>query len=115
MPPKPLRGGRRMSHRSAAVAALVALTWLAPLASRAADTYDIDPAHSSVQFSIRHLMISNVRGEFAKVSGKVVGDVAEPSATTVEATIDAASIDTRNEKRDEHLRGPDFLDVAKFP
>ncbi len=99
--------------RLASVSLLV-LALLTPLAAAAA-TYEIDPAHTSVQFSVRHMMISNVRGEFTKLSGKVVGDPANPTATTVEATIDAASIDTRNEKRDEHLKSPDFLDVAKFP
>jgi polyisoprenoid-binding protein YceI len=98
-----------------ASAAVFALALLVPVTSPAADTYEIDPAHTSVQFSVRHMMISNVRGEFTKVAGKATGDVADPTATTVEATIDAASIDTRNEKRDEHLRGPDFLDAAKFP
>jgi polyisoprenoid-binding protein YceI len=87
---------------------------LAPVVGAAA-TYEIDAAHSSVQFSVRHLMISNVRGEFTKLSGTVTGDQANPTATTVEATIEAASIDTRNQKRDDHLRNPDFLDVAKFP
>jgi polyisoprenoid-binding protein YceI len=98
-----------------AVAAAVALASLVPSAVRAADTYEIDPAHTSVQFSIRHMMISNVRGEFTKLTGKATGDVANPTAAAVEATIDATSIDTRNEKRDEHLRSPDFLDTAKFP
>ncbi len=103
-----------MLHRAPVVAVLAALTCLVPVMGRA-DTYDIDAAHSSVQFSIRHMMISNVRGEFTKLSGKAVGDVANPTAASVEATIEAASIDTRNEKRDEHLRSPDFLDAAKFP
>ena len=99
-----------------AVVAAVAFASLVPSGVRAAaETYEIDPAHTSVQFSIRHLMISNVRGEFTKLSGKATGDVANPTAASVEATIDATSIDTRNEKRDEHLRSPDFLDTAKFP
>lgn len=104
-----------MMLRVAVVAAAVVLTSLVPSGVRAADTYEIDPAHTSVQFSIRHMMISNVRGEFTKLSGKATGDVASPTAASVEATIDATSIDTRNEKRDEHLRSPDFLDTAKFP
>jgi len=103
-----------MLHRARVVAVLAALTCLVPVSGRA-DTYEIDPAHTAVQFSIRHMMISNVRGEFTKLSGKAAGDVAHPTAATVEATIDATSVDTRNEKRDEHLRSPDFLDVAKFP
>jgi polyisoprenoid-binding protein YceI len=88
-----------------ALAAAVALASLVPSGVRAADTYEIDPAHTSVQFSIRHMMISNVRGEFTKLTGKATGDVANPTAATVEATIEATSIDTRNEKRD----------AAKFP
>jgi polyisoprenoid-binding protein YceI len=102
-----------MMKRFASVSLLV-LALLTPLASPAA-TYEIDPAHTGVQFSVRHMMISNVRGEFTKLSGKVVGDQSNPTATTVEATIDAASIDTRNAKRDEDLKSPNFLDVAKFP
>ncbi|MCC6849871.1 MAG: polyisoprenoid-binding protein [Deltaproteobacteria bacterium] len=104
-----------MSHRTLVVAAVFAAGLVAPLTARAADTYEIDGAHASVQFSVRHMMISNVRGEFTKVSGTATGDPGQPTATTVEATIDAASIDTRNAKRDEHLRGPEFLDTAKFP
>ena len=77
--------------------------------------YDIDASHSSAQFSVRHMMVSNVRGEFAKLSGTVVYDPANLSATKINATIDAASISTRNEKRDAHLRSPDFFDTAKFP
>lgn len=103
-----------MSRRAHAVAAFVALAWLVPVAGRA-DTYEIDASHTSVQFSVRHMMISNVRGEFTKLSGKAVGDIANPTAAVVEATIDAASVDTRNGERDEHLRNPDFLDAAKFP
>jgi polyisoprenoid-binding protein YceI len=98
-----------------AVAVVVSALGFAPVAGWAADTYEIDAAHTSVQFSVRHMMISNVRGEFTKLSGKATGDVANPTAATVEATIDATSVDTRNEKRDEHLRSPDFLDTAKFP
>ncbi len=104
-----------MMLRAIAVTAVVALGLLAPVGARAADTYEIDAAHSSVQFSVRHMMISNVRGEFTKLAGTATGDVANPTAAVVEATIETASIETRNEKRDEHLRSPDFLDTAKFP
>jgi polyisoprenoid-binding protein YceI len=82
---------------------------------RAQSVWEIDPAHSSVQFSIRHMMISNVRGEFTKVAGTVRADDKDLTRSVVEATIDTASIDTREAKRDEHLRSPDFLDVARFP
>jgi polyisoprenoid-binding protein YceI len=80
-----------------------------------AATWQIDPAHSSVQFSVRHMMVSNVRGEFSKVSGTVEGDQQAPPKAVIAATIDAASIDTREAKRDEHLKSADFLDVAKYP
>jgi len=77
--------------------------------------WEIDPAHSSIQFSVRHMMVSNVRGAFTKATGSVRGDEKDPLHATIEATIDASSIDTREAKRDEHLRSPDFLDVAKYP
>jgi polyisoprenoid-binding protein YceI len=78
-------------------------------------TYQIDPAHSSVQFSVRHLMLSNVRGTFSGVKGTVIYDPANPSATQVDAAVDAATISTGEPKRDEHLKSADFLDVAKYP
>jgi polyisoprenoid-binding protein YceI len=78
-------------------------------------TWSVDPAHSSVGFSIRHLMISNVRGEFGDFTVQVTGDPANPGAAKVTATIQAASVNTRDEKRDAHLRNPDFLDVATHP
>ena len=84
-------------------------------AGAAESMWQIDPAHSSVQFSVRHMMVSNVRGAFTKVAGTVRGDEQDPTHATVEATIDTSSIDTREAKRDEHLRSPDFLDVAKYP
>jgi polyisoprenoid-binding protein YceI len=78
-------------------------------------TYRIDPDHISIQFKIRHLSVSNVTGNFQKATGTATFDDKDPAAARVEATIDAASIDTGHEKRDEHLRGPDFFDVAKYP
>ena len=80
-----------------------------------AATWTLDPAHTSVQFSVRHMMVSNVSGEFAKVSGTVNGDQSAATGAAIEATIDAASINTREPKRDEHLKSADFLDVAKYP
>jgi len=77
--------------------------------------YDIDPAHSGAHFSVRHMMISNVKGEFSKVAGTVTFDPDNPAASQVEATIDATSLHTRDEQRDGHLKSPDFFDVAKFP
>jgi polyisoprenoid-binding protein YceI len=83
-------------------------------ASQAA-IYEIDPAHSRAHFKVRHLMVSNVRGEFSKVSGSVVYDPNNLSKSKIEAVIDATTISTSEPQRDEHLKSPDFLDVAKFP
>jgi polyisoprenoid-binding protein YceI len=77
--------------------------------------WQIDPAHSAAHFSVRHLMISNVRGEFTKLSGSAVLNPADPSKSAAEVTIQAGSINTREPQRDEHLRSADFLDVANFP
>jgi len=103
-----------MSARTLTALTLAALTLLAPRPARSAN-WEIDPVHTSVQFSVRHMMVSNVRGQFDTVAGRVEADEANPTAAHIEATIDAASIDTHNQKRDDHLRGHDFLDVAKFP
>jgi polyisoprenoid-binding protein YceI len=84
--------------------------------SEAATTvWTIDPAHTGVEFAVRHLMISSVKGRFAGVSGTVVGAEGSPEAAQVEIVIDPASIDTREPQRDAHLRSADFLDVEKFP
>lgn len=77
--------------------------------------YQIDPAHSAAQFKVRHMMIANVKGEFTKVSGTITADPSNPSATQIQAVIDAASISTRDEQRDGHLKSADFFDVARFP
>ncbi len=75
----------------------------------------LDAAHSNVGFSVRHMMISNVRGEFGKVSGEVSYDPARPEQTRLSVTVDVASINTREEKRDAHLRSADFFDVDNHP
>ncbi len=77
--------------------------------------WQVDPAHSAAHFSVRHLMISNVRGEFTKLSGSALINPADPAKSSVEITIEAASINTREPQRDEHLRSADFFDVAKYP
>lgn len=84
-------------------------------AAGSAVQYDIDAAHSSVTFKVRHLMISQVKGEFTKLSGKIGFDPGNPAASSVDVTIDAASVHTREPQRDEHLRSADFLDVTRFP
>jgi polyisoprenoid-binding protein YceI len=78
-------------------------------------TYQIDSSHSAAHFSVRHLMVSNVRGEFSKVTGTVVYDAANPVNSSVDVHIDANSLSTRDDQRDAHLKSADFLDVAKFP
>lgn len=77
--------------------------------------WQIDPVHSAAHFSVRHLMISNVRGEFTKVAGSGRTDPADLTKSTVEAVIEAASINTREPQRDDHLRSADFLDAANYP
>ena len=80
-----------------------------------ATTWKIDPNHSAAQFSVRHMGISTVRGAFTKVSGTVTYDPSDPSKTVIDATIDASSVDTRVETRDNDLRSDHFFDVAKYP
>ncbi|MBS1121315.1 MAG: YceI like family, partial [Deltaproteobacteria bacterium] len=77
--------------------------------------WNIDPSHSTAEFSVRHLMITNVKGRFGALSGTVELDPEHPETSKVDVTIDATSIDTSNEKRDAHLKSPDFFDVEKFP
>jgi len=78
-------------------------------------TYTIDPAHSSAQFSVRHMMISNVRGGFSSVKGTVEYDAANPADSTIDIEIDANTIKTLDESRDAHLKSGDFLDTEKYP
>lgn len=79
------------------------------------ETWQIDPNHSSAQFAVRHMAISTVRGAFTKVSGTVQYDSADVSKSSVDVSIDAASVDTRVDRRDNDLRSPNFFDVAKYP
>jgi polyisoprenoid-binding protein YceI len=78
-------------------------------------TWTIDGSHTEVEFSVRHLMISNVKGRFGAVQGQVLINPSTPSKADVNVSIDVTSIDTREEKRDAHLRSPDFFDVDHFP
>jgi len=97
-------------------ALVVALAFALSLSAAAQmDTWKIDPNHSAAQFSVRHMGISTVRGAFTKVSGSVQYDPKDVTKTSLEATIDAASVDTRVEMRDKDLRSANFFDVEKFP
>ncbi len=90
------------------------IAWPAPVAAQTQE-WTIDPSHSSVQFSVRHLMVSTVRGRLGKPGGVVRYDGQNPASLVIEATIDVTGIDTQEPKRDAHLRSSDFFDVAKFP
>jgi polyisoprenoid-binding protein YceI len=100
---------------------VIALALLLSLSAAAQDKdqdkniWQIDPKHTAAQFSVRHLGISTVRGEFSKVSGTVQYDSANLAKTLIQATIDVASINTRVEARDNDLRSPHFFDVGKYP
>ena len=85
------------------------------LAFGQAATWNIDSSHSRTGFSVKHLVISDVKGEFAKTAGKAQIDDADLSRSSVEVTIEVGSVDTRDEKRDNHLKSADFFDAAKFP
>jgi polyisoprenoid-binding protein YceI len=80
-----------------------------------ADTWQIDPAHTNVEFTVRHMMISNVKGQFQKTTGMIATNGNDPATGKIDATIDATSINTRVDKRDAHLKSPAFLDVDKYP
>jgi polyisoprenoid-binding protein YceI len=84
-------------------------------AAAQAGTWQIDPNHSSAQFSVKHLGVSTVRGAFTKVSGTAKYDPSDPAKDSVDVTIDAASVDTRVQMRDNDLKSPNFLDVQKYP
>jgi polyisoprenoid-binding protein YceI len=81
----------------------------------ALSTWKIDPSHSAIAFSVRHMVVSKTRGRFTKWSGQLRFDPADPAASSVEVNIEPASLDTADADRDAHLRSPDFFDVEKFP
>jgi polyisoprenoid-binding protein YceI len=78
-------------------------------------TWNIDPVHSHAEFKVRHMMVSNVKGQFTSLKGQLVLDEADLLNSTIEASIDASSINTREPQRDAHLKSADFLDAEKFP
>ena len=86
-----------------------------PVLTELTGTYTVDPAHTRIGFVARHAMVTKVRGSFDECAGTAVLDGANPANSRVEVTIEAASIDTRNAQRDEHLRGNDFLAMKEYP
>lgn len=101
----------RSQNQSMWVAAAVAVLSLPAFAA----DYEVDSSHSSADFSVRHMMVTNVRGTFGKVSGTLQLDEKDVTRSKVEAVIDATSINTNEPKRDGHLKSPDFFDVEKHP
>jgi polyisoprenoid-binding protein YceI len=93
----------------------LAIALILTLSAAAQDTWQLDPPHSSAQFSVRHLGVSTVRGAFTKVSGTVQYDPADLGKSSIQATIETASVDTRVEMRDNDLRSARFLDAQKYP
>ena len=90
-------------------------TFAAVTGLASAATYSIDAAHSAAQFKVRHLMVSSVRGDFSKLAGMLEFDAKNPAQAKVEATIDVATVNTREADRDKHLKSADFFDADKYP
>jgi polyisoprenoid-binding protein YceI len=103
----------KTAQRIAIVSAIVLLTSFSALAQTS--TWNIDPAHSTAQFTVRHLAISNVTGNFTKVTGSLVLNEKDITQSQVSAGIDVSSVDTRVEARDKDLKSPHFFDVEKYP
>lgn len=103
----------KTAQRIGLASALALLASLSALAQTS--NWNIDPAHSTAQFTVRHLGISNVTGNFTKVTGSVVLNEKDSTQSQVLASIDASSVDTRVEMRDKDLRSPNFFDVEKYP
>ena len=93
----------------------MSLAAVAIAAAASTSTWNLDAAHSQASFTVKHMMVANVRGEFRKLEGVLTLDDKDLTKSNVDVTIDAASIDTRDEKRDAHLKSPDFFDVANTP
>lgn len=90
----------------------MAMTQTRPVA---VSTWQIDPKHSTAEFAVRHMMVSTVKGHISGITGVITFDEADPARSAVEATLDAATIETREPGRDAHLRSADFLDAERFP
>src|SRR5947209_5651963 len=97
------------------VSTLILALSLAGTAVAQSSSWQIDPKHTAAQFAVRHLGVSTVRGAFTKVTGSAQVDPTDPSKDSIEATIDASSVDTRVEMRDNDIRSPHFFDAQKYP
>lgn len=104
-----------MNRSTLAIFVFALATATSPVLRAQAVTWRIDPSHSSAQFSVRHMMISTVRGQFGGVKGTVVHDPKNPAAATVEATIDVTTVNTGQAKRDSDLKSPEFFDMKRYP
>ena len=104
-----------VAHHLSSVSLFVATLFTLGSAHAQTSTWKIDSTHSGIEFQIRHLGVSNVRGTFAKPAGTILLDDKDITKSSVEATIDANTVTTNDEKRDGHLKSPDFFDVAKYP
>lgn len=98
--------------KSKIMAAIFAAAVAAPVL---ADTYDVDPMHTTIGFGVKHMVVSTVKGKFTEFKGEFSFDPAKPDEAKISATVQAGSVSTGNEKRDGHLKSPDFFDAAKFP
>ncbi|HQX48410.1 MAG TPA: YceI family protein [Planctomycetaceae bacterium] len=103
-----------MNSLRISLASIVALVVM-PMHAVSADEFLLDDQHTSIVFATNHFGLSNTYGMFGKYAGKFIVDMANPETAKFQIVIDAASLDTKSEKRDEHLRGPDFFDVKQFP
>src|SRR4051812_2124965 len=116
-----LLSGRDALHRSPDLEEtmirnlVIATALIAAPTLASANEYTVDPAHSTASFTVKHMMVSTVRGEFGKIAGTASWSKPDYSDANVDITIDASTIDTREPKRDAHLKSADFFDVAKFP
>src|SRR5208282_2061024 len=103
----------KTGQRIGAASVILLLASLSALAQTS--TWNIDPAHSTAQFTVRHLAISNVTGSFTKVTGSIALNDQDITQSQISASIDVSSVDTRVEKRDQDLKSPNFFDVEKYP
>ena len=104
-----------MKRQFAFFVLFVGVLFVAGACAAETQTWQIDPVHSSSQFSVSHLGITTVRGVFEKTTGTVTYDPSDPKKTQIDATLDATTVNTRIEMRDKDLRSPNFLDVTKYP